>query len=211
MDFSNPLSVVDRVAKEVAYDGQPARVVSCSVMFDTAAGDLWDAVTNAERIPRWFLPVSGELQLGGRYQLEGHAGGKITRCDPPEALDITWECGGNVSWVNIRLDAGSEGTRLTLDHIMLKDEASEEHWQKFGPGATGVGWDLSFVGLMLHVRTGETVPQEEAHTWMASDPGKQFIRECATAWGEAHVDSGEDATIAQEMAKKTAKFYCGES
>ena len=25
--------------------------------------------------PRWFLPISGELRLGGRYQLTGNAGG----------------------------------------------------------------------------------------------------------------------------------------
>ena len=30
-----------------------------------------------ERIPRWFLPVSGDLRLGGRYQLEGNAGGEV--------------------------------------------------------------------------------------------------------------------------------------
>jgi uncharacterized protein YndB with AHSA1/START domain len=29
--------------------------------------DVWDACTNPERIPRWFLPVSGELKEGGRY------------------------------------------------------------------------------------------------------------------------------------------------
>src|SRR5882724_8555264 len=29
----------------------------------------WDAMTNAERIPRWFLPISADLRLSGRYQL----------------------------------------------------------------------------------------------------------------------------------------------
>ncbi len=53
--------------------------------------ELWDAVTNAERIPRWFAAITGELKLGGRYQLEGNAGGDITRCDAPTAVDITWE------------------------------------------------------------------------------------------------------------------------
>lgn len=210
MDFSNPLGITYRVVKEVTHDGQPARVVSGSAVFDTHPEDLWDAVTNKERLPRWFLPISGDLELGGRYQLEGHAGGEITRCEPPTAVDITWECGGNVSWVRIRLDAQDGGTRLTLEHIMLKDEASEAHWRKYGPGATGVGWDLSFAGLLQHIRTGETVPQDESHAWMATNEGKMFIRECAAAWGAAHVDSGEDHTIANDMAERTAKFYCGE-
>jgi uncharacterized protein YndB with AHSA1/START domain len=55
--------------------------------------------TNPERIPRWFLPVSGELKEGGRYQLEGNAGGTITRCDPPHGFDATWEMGSDMSWI----------------------------------------------------------------------------------------------------------------
>ena len=31
--------------------------------------DLWEALTSAERIPRWFAPVSGDLRLGGRFQV----------------------------------------------------------------------------------------------------------------------------------------------
>ena len=210
MDFSNPLGAVDRVVKQTSHNGQSVRIVSGSTTFNTPSDDLWDAVTSASRIPRWFLPIGGELQMGGRYQLEGHAGGQITSCDPANAFDVTWECGENTSWVHVRLAADGDQTRLTLEHAMPMDEASEEHWRKYGPGATGVGWDLSFVGLQFHVRTGETVPQEKSHAWMASDAGKQSIREWAAAWGDAHIDSGETATIAREMAEKTAKFYCGE-
>ena len=210
MDFSNPIGIRYRVVKEMTHDGQPARVVSGSAVFDTTLEDLWDAVTNAERIPRWFLPVSGDLRSGGQYQLEGNAGGVITRCEPPEALDLTWECGGNVSWVRVRLDAHNGGTRLTLEQIMLKDEASEEHWRKYGPGATGVGWDLSFAGLLLHIRTGETVPQNEYEAWLATEEGNTFIRACSAAWGDVHIDSGEEETTAKDMAEQTAKFYCGE-
>ena len=62
------------------------------------SGGPLDAVTSAERIPRWFLPVSGRLELGGRYQLEGNAGGTIRRCERPSHLGLTWELGGDVSW-----------------------------------------------------------------------------------------------------------------
>ncbi|XZE53620.1 SRPBCC family protein [Planctomycetaceae bacterium SH139] len=208
--MKNPLGITYRVVKEVIHEGQAARVVSGSATYDTDLEDLWDAVTNPERIPRWFLPISGDLKPGGHYQLEGNAGGKISRCDPPEALDVTWECGGNFSWVRLRLDAHDDGARLTLEHIMLKDEASESHWRKYGPGATGAGWDLSFLGLLLHVRTGEPVPQDEFNAWLATDSGKAFIRECSLAWGDAHIESGEDESIASGMAEQTAKFYCSE-
>ena len=54
-------------------------------------------MTNGERIPRWFLPVSGELGPGGRYQLEGNAGGVITVCERQSHFALTWEFVGDVS------------------------------------------------------------------------------------------------------------------
>lgn len=210
MDFSNPLGIRYRIVKDVTHEGQPARIVSGSAKFDTEPEDMWDAVTNPERIPRWFLPISGDLKPGGHYQLEGNAGGKISRCEPPEAFDISWECGGNVSWVRVQLDSHDDGTRLTLEHVMLKDDASEEHWRKYGPGATGVGWDLSFFGLFLHMQTGEAVSQDESNAWLATEEGKVFIRQCAEAWGTAHIDAGEEKSVATESAGRTARFYCGE-
>ena len=55
--------------------------------------DVWDAITSPERLVRWFLPISGDLRVGGRYQLEGNAGGEIVRCDRPSEIGLTWEIG----------------------------------------------------------------------------------------------------------------------
>jgi uncharacterized protein YndB with AHSA1/START domain len=211
MDYSHALGAEFREVRDVEHEGKPARAVEGSRLYSTAADDLWDAVTNAERIPRWFLPIRGELRLGGRYQLEGNAGGTITRCDPPEALDVTWEYGGSVSWVSVRLAPENDGVRLTLVHTMLKDEAGEEHWKTYGPGATGVGWDLSFVGLGMHLESGGgTVDPKASEAWLASDEGKAFVRASAESWGRAHAAAGEDAEVAQAMATRTASFYAGE-
>ncbi len=210
MDYSNPRGTQFREVRDVEHEGQPARAVEGSRVYPTDTDDLWDALTNAERIPRWFLPVSGELELGGRYQLRGNAEGTITRCDPPQALDVTWEYGGNVSWVSVRLAPEAGGARLTLVHTMLKDEAAEEFWRKYGPGAAGVGWDLSFLGLGLHLENGEAVDPEESEAWTVSDPGKAFVRACAEAWALAHAAAGEDAEVARAMAERTAAFYTGE-
>ena len=64
-----------RSVSSLERDGLPARAVTLTRSYATPVADLWDAVTNGERIPRWFAPVSGELRLGGRYQVEGNAGG----------------------------------------------------------------------------------------------------------------------------------------
>ena len=63
-----------------------ARVVTISQSYATDAADLWDACTNIERIPRWFLPISGDLKVGGSYQLEGHASGTDPDVRPAEEL-----------------------------------------------------------------------------------------------------------------------------
>jgi len=211
MNYSSALGAEFREVRDVEHGGRPARAVEGSRLYSTEADDLWDALTNAERIPRWFLPIHGDLRLGGRYHLEGHAEGTITRCDPPEALDLTWEYAVNVSWVSLRLIPENAGVRLTLVHTMLKDEASEAHWQTYGPGATGVGWDLSFLGLGLHLDSGGgTIDREADEAWLASNQGKAFLRACAEAWGSAHAKAGEDPQIAQAMAGRTASFYTGE-
>ncbi len=211
MDYSNALGVEYQEVKDATRDGQPARVVGGARTYATDIDDLWDALTNIKRIPRWFLPITGDLKLGGRYQLQGNAGGKITRCDPPEALDVTWEFADNVSWVTVRLEPDGDGARLTLEHTMPKDEAGEAHWEQFGPGATGVGWDLSFLGLALHLESGgEAIERDANDAWLASDAGKSFIRDCAKAWGEAHITAGETPDLARAMAGRTADFYAGE-
>lgn len=210
MDYSHALGAEFREVQDRQHEGKPARVVAASRTYPTDQDDLWDALTNAKRIPRWFLPIKGGLKLGGRYQLEGNAGGTITRCDEPEALDVTWEYAGNVSWVTVRLEPDGAGTRLTLEHVMLKDEAGEEFWRQYGPGATGVGWDLSFLGMALHLESGgEAIDREDNAAWMASDEGKSFLRKCADAWGTAHIAGGEKPKIAHAMAARTAEFYAG--
>ncbi|NED57183.1 polyketide cyclase, partial [Micromonospora aurantiaca] len=88
------INAVRRTVGERVLEAGTARTSTISQVYDTDVEDLWDAVTNPERIPRWFLPISGDLRLGGRYQLEGNAGGTIETCDPPKGYSATWEYGG---------------------------------------------------------------------------------------------------------------------
>src|SRR5438874_10538967 len=103
IDVVEQINAVERRVGGRALAAGEARVVTVSQTYRAEPGDVWDACTSPERIPRWFLPVSGELKLGGRYQLEGNAGGTIERCDPPHGFAATWEFGGEVSWIELRL------------------------------------------------------------------------------------------------------------
>jgi uncharacterized protein YndB with AHSA1/START domain len=206
--FTNALGAEFRQFLNRDHEGKPARVVVAVRTYDTDRRDLWDALTDRERIPRWFLPIEGDLKLGGRYQLKGNAGGTITRCDAPQALDVTWEFGGAVSWVTVRLEPQGKRTQLTLEHIVQTSDV-DEHWTRFGPGAVGVGWDLTLMGLGRHLSSGSAVDHATAHKWMASEEGKEFMRASATAWAEAHIAGGENPDVARGMAARTAAFYTG--
>jgi uncharacterized protein YndB with AHSA1/START domain len=206
-DVESHLGAVERSVASLEREGRPARAVTLSRSYATTVDDLWDAVTNGERLPRWFLPVSGELKLGGRYQLEGSAGGEITACDQPSHLGLTWEFGGDVSWVEARFsDDGADLARLTLTHTAHLSE----HWAEYGPGAVGVGWELGLVGLALHV-TQPSEPKLDENAFGASPDGKAFSTGSSEAWGQAAIAAGTDPGAARDAARRTTAFYTGES
>ena len=206
-DVRDYLRAVERTVSSLERDGKPARAVTVARSYKTTVEDVWDAVTSAERIPRWFLPISGELKLGGRYQLEGNAGGVITACERPSYLAITWEFGGDVSWVEVRIsDDGAGQARLTLTHTAHLSE----HWSEYGPGAAGVGWELGLMGLTLHLAR-PSAPRPDEAAFSASPEGKAFIAGSSEGWGQASIVAGTDTEAALAAASRTTAFYTGEA
>ncbi|MEV6826941.1 SRPBCC family protein [Amycolatopsis sp. NPDC051102] len=204
IDVTHQISAVRRTLGDRVLEGKEARVLTISQVYDTDVADLWDACTNPERIPRWFLPVSGELKVGGKYQLEGNAGGTVERCDPPKSFAATWEFGGNVSWIEVRLTPEGEGARFELEHVAHVDD----RWDEFGPGAVGIGWDGALVGLVLHLAApGTAVDPEAAMAWMMSPDGIRFMTASNEAWYEADVAAGADPAKARAAADRTLKAY----
>ena len=174
--------------------------------YDAPIEDVWDACTSQKRIARWFLPVTGDLRLGGSYQLEGNAGGEILRCEPPRLLRVTWVFGdGPASEVEVRLSRGDhDNTVLELDHTM---RGTPPMWAEFGPGAVGVGWDGALLGLGLHLSGHE---RNDAEAWARSPEGKEFMTRSSQAWGAAHQESGATAAEAAAAAERTTSFYTTE-
>lgn len=194
------------------HRGKPAYGTVSTRTFDTTVEDLWDAITKPERIARWFGTVQGQLERGGRFQIVGNAEGTIERCDAPEALDLTWEFGGTMSWVRVRV--GSEGgrARLTIEHFShpVEEGPGAEFFATYGPAAGGVGWDLGLEGLRMHLAGLDApVEPEAAQAWMSSEEGKAFIRGSGEAWAKAHIASGADPEEAWAMAERTIAFYSG--
>jgi uncharacterized protein YndB with AHSA1/START domain len=199
------IGAVTREITDTEREGQPARALVATQTYEAGIDDVWDALTNAERIPRWFLPVSGDLRLGGRYQLEGNAGGEILECESPRRLALTWEYGGQVSWLTVRLTDPEPGvTTLELEHVAHVDD---ERWREYGPGAVGVGWDSGLLGLANHLRGAGPIDPQEAMAWLASDEGKEFVTRSSDGWCSASIAAGTDEAEARAAADRTTAAY----
>ena len=209
IDITHEISIIDRRVGSRTLEAGEARTVTVTRVYDTPAEDLWDACTNPERIARWFLPISGDLREGGRYELEGNASGTIERCEPPSSVDATWEYGGQVSWLELRLTPEPDGrTRFALDHVA---HVEDEFWAQFGPGAVGVGWDQCVLGLGLYLSGSGDLPERDAiEAWQRSDVGREFARRSSERWAEASIAAGTDPADAQAAAARTTDFFTGE-
>ena len=197
---------MERSVSFTQREGQPAGAVKLSRSCGATVADLWEAVTSKERIPLWFAPVEGDLSQGGRYQVEGNAGGSITACRQLSHFSLTWEFAGDVSWVDVALSVeGTNGARLTLTHTAHLSE----HWEQYGPGAVGVGWEMAFLGLALYLEQPDwTKPDEEA--FALSQDGKAIITGSSEGWRQAAIKAGTDPAVAGAAAQRTTAFYTGE-
>jgi uncharacterized protein YndB with AHSA1/START domain len=209
MSALDQLGQVSRSIRSLEYEGRPARCLAVQQVYPTDLDDLWDAVTSADRINRWFLPVSGDLRTGGQYSLAGNASGTVLSCDPPRGYRITWEFGGEITWVEVSLapSVTGTGTTFTLEHIAHVDES---RWSEFGPGAVGMGWDSGLLGLALYLTSGESMDPAEAMAWMQSAEGKAFLTTSSEGWRQADVDFGTDPELASAAAARCLAAYTGE-
>ena len=195
IDIASQLSAIHReVEAQSPADGSGERVsVLMRRNYGAPIGDVWDAVTQPDRIKRWFMPISGDLRPGGAFQLEGNAGGEILTCEPPRLLKVTF--GGPASLVEVRLTAhGDDATVLELEHTVPIEMAQS------GAGAlyVGPGWDGALLGLGLFLR-GEVAGDPVAAA--SSLEVQRFSERSVEAWAE--VVKGSGTATAEQLAAAT--------
>jgi len=201
---------IDSVARNVGSATLPAgaaHMVTMQRTYDADIDDVWDAITQPDRIARWFLPVTGDFRVGGEYQLDGNAGGEIRTCDPPHRLVVTWNPPGaeppteDASLVTVSLQVVDGSTELTLEHVAV---VPPEFWDEYGPGAVGVGWDLSLVGLAAHLDGLQLGTPEE----MDRDPNvRAAMTASSNAWGAAYAATGTSPDTVARVVAATTAFY----
>jgi uncharacterized protein YndB with AHSA1/START domain len=66
-------------------------IVRIEDRFDADIDDVWSALTERERLARWYGEIEGELRVGGTFRARLHASGwegtgRVEECEPPRRL-----------------------------------------------------------------------------------------------------------------------------
>ncbi len=203
-DIMDTLTGITRLVKTTKLNYQDATAVVLLQEVSSPAHEVWAACTEPEKIRGWFLPVTGDLSIGGRYTLEGNASGEVLNCNAGRSFRLSWEMGeGPNSEVELTVTPTSTDHSLVeLRHTTIIDP---ELMGTYGPGAVGVGWDAAFLGLYQYLRGIPTGPSHQPPP-SAMNP---FMAASSEAWAAAAIANGANAEAARTAARKTTDFYTG--
>jgi len=177
------LEHINAVHREVSRTGETATVLMRR-SYQAEPEELWDALTDPERMKRWFWPVTGDFKVGGSFQLQDNAGGEVLECEPPKRFKVTF--GGPTSLLELRLIPGANAsTELELEHTVGELPAPG------GAGAlyVGPGWEGGFLALAMYI--DGTFPTDRTPVEVADDPVMvDFNEQSVRAWMVAVRNSG---------------------
>ncbi len=194
VDMPNQIGAIQREVGTQESDGGELVAVVLRRTYPAAIEDVWDALTDPDRVKRWFMPLHGDLRVGGTFQLEGNAGGDILECEPPRRVKVTF--GGPSSLVELRLTGDDDDeTVLELEHTVPIEMAGSTA----GALYVGPGWDGAFLALDLFFQ-GEIADDPVAAA--NSREGLEFSKQSIDAWVTTVETSG--TATADEIAAATA-------
>ncbi|QUH02623.1 SRPBCC family protein [Saccharopolyspora erythraea] len=195
IDIASQLKAIHREVGRLSTTSGEVVEVLVRRQYEAPVEDVWDAVTDPERLRRWFLPVSGDLRPGGSFQLEGNAGGEILVCEAPNRLRVTF--GSATSIVELRLAADGDATVLELAHTVPIELAGS------GAGSlyVGPGWDGAVMGLGLFL-AGHVVedPVAAANSLETQEFSRGSVHEWAAVVDSSGTATAEEITAATEVS-----------
>lgn len=203
-DIARWVADTSRDVERRPVSGSERYVVILRRQYGVQVAELWDACTSPDRLAQWFLPISGELRLGGSYQFEGNAGGEILDCDRPHLARVTWVYGDNPPQeVALRLSqADADGAALQLEHVGPADAAEVP---EFALGV-GPGWDPALIALGTYLEGN----MPEKSWWQESPDARELIERSVRAWQAVLNERGiASPSVIAKAADTSIAFYTG--
>ena len=87
IDIAEQIGAISREVSQQHTESGETVAVTLERRYYADQADVWQAITDPDRVRRWFLPLTGDLREGGNFQLEGNASGDIMTCEPPAPSD----------------------------------------------------------------------------------------------------------------------------
>jgi uncharacterized protein YndB with AHSA1/START domain len=128
-----------------AVDGKG--VVRMEGRYDTDVEDLWSAVTDPERLARWLVDVSGDLQVGGAFTASFTSSwegvGRVDVCERPHRLLVTMSPEtAEETVIEAELHGDGDETLLVIEERGLPLDVYADH---------GAGWQAHVEDLDTHL------------------------------------------------------------
>ena len=130
-----------------------AGVVRVEERYATDIDDLWSALTDPDRLARWYGQVDGELGLGGEFRMSVDASGwegtgRVEACEPPRRLMVTTKELSESFRKTVEATLTSED-----DHTVLVIEVRGMPLDKIA--FFGAGWQIHTEDLAAYLAGGE--------------------------------------------------------
>ena len=142
------------------------RSVRYTRVIDASPEELWDALTNPERIARWMLTEEMVLEprVGGKSHFgwgkQGSADGTVTVYDPPRCLEYTWEEESGTSTVRFEISEVASGVELVLFHRDLAPKVAADpayqNAKENTPHTARMAHDQALAKVMQHLLKDDT-------------------------------------------------------
>jgi uncharacterized protein YndB with AHSA1/START domain len=195
IDIAEQIGAISRQVEQRQSESGEIVTVTMERRYPAEVADVWQALTNPERMRRWFLPITGDLRQGGNFQLEGNAGGDILTCEPPRHLVVTF--GAETSIVDVLLSGDAEETLLKLTHSVPIELAGTTA----GALYVGPGWDGALLGLALYLkREVSDDPVADANSPEAQDFNLKSIEEWVSAVEASGTADADAIAAAQQVS-----------
>ena len=146
-------------------------VVRVEDRYATDIDDLWSALTDPDRLARWFGQIDGDLRPGGEFRMYLEASGwdgtgRVEACEPPSRLLVTTKEVTEPFHKTVEATLTADG-----DHTVLAIEVRGMPLDKIA--FYGAGWQIHTENLAVYLAGRE--PGDTEARWDELVPSYQHL------------------------------------